>query len=369
MTKNRSVKRYLRKNCFPPSRSRSTNPARNERNHIETIGHVANIALAIVAIFGYFYTVQPTYQKERLAEQVADYEGIIKKQTPKIAAIEAQLEELQQERFRLGEAIEKDRTRLTNELKHVERQLASARAEKDRVESQIKYMAYRYKLPDGTPAVTDEQVRTAQVYEGRRGFFNALGWACAERLSGPFSSYSIIQSNEKDASWPFSEREMNDWKKYGERFPLENTLACINATSADYAAKRVRGMADEVESWRKLAITYANEQATAKPWKSPVDPTDVLQQLAKTRASSDAILNTDLSKIELEEGDWESTIGEARRAIAKHNYGVSKLNARNRHLSRGYEAESQAQQKARELRKSISEEAKRLVLADQQVAK
>jgi hypothetical protein len=49
---------------------------------------VAQIALAVVAIFGYFYTVLPVYQKERLAEQVAEYEGIIKKQAPKIAEAE-----------------------------------------------------------------------------------------------------------------------------------------------------------------------------------------------------------------------------------------------------------------------------------------
>ena len=69
---------------------------------LETTNHVAQIALAVVAIFGYFYTVRPIYQKEQLAEQVPEYETIIKAQKPKIAETEGHLADLQRERDRVG---------------------------------------------------------------------------------------------------------------------------------------------------------------------------------------------------------------------------------------------------------------------------
>ena len=38
---------------------------------LQNITHISQIVLAIVAIFGYFYTVRPIYQKELLSEQIA----------------------------------------------------------------------------------------------------------------------------------------------------------------------------------------------------------------------------------------------------------------------------------------------------------
>jgi cytochrome c-type biogenesis protein CcmH/NrfG len=68
-----------------------TAPEGAREKRLKIWSYIAQIAVVIVAIFGYFYTVIPVYQKERLAEQAAEYEGIIKKQTPKIAEMDKQI--------------------------------------------------------------------------------------------------------------------------------------------------------------------------------------------------------------------------------------------------------------------------------------
>src|ERR1700682_3801597 len=89
------------------------NRIREGKTWLETLNQIAQIALAVVAIFAYFYTVRPVYQKERLAEQVAEYEGIIKTQKPKIAEAEAHLAALQKERDEIQQQAKQERDKLT----------------------------------------------------------------------------------------------------------------------------------------------------------------------------------------------------------------------------------------------------------------
>lgn len=83
---------------------------------LEKASLLAQIFLSFVAIFGYFYTVRPVYQKEQLAEQVAEYDSIIKKQTPKIKEIESQLSALQSDRAQLSAQLQREREQLRGEL-------------------------------------------------------------------------------------------------------------------------------------------------------------------------------------------------------------------------------------------------------------
>src|SRR5436309_15398896 len=88
--------------------------------------YLAQVAVVVVAIFGYFYTVLPVYQKERLAEQVAEYDGIIKKQAPRVAELELRIAALQREREQLSQVLQKEREQLSSELRTIQRELASA---------------------------------------------------------------------------------------------------------------------------------------------------------------------------------------------------------------------------------------------------
>lgn len=319
---------------------------------IETVSHVAQIALAVVAIFGYFYTVLPVYQKERLAEQVAEYEGIIKKQAPKIAEAEGRLAELEQERWRL-----------TQNLKNIEGQLSIARDQKSKIEGQVQYMTFRYRLPDGTPATTQQQVRTAQTLELRRSFLSTLNMSCTLGLGGDvFPSYSHLKEDEKSKFWPFTEKELGIWKEYGPKYPLKRATECIDSVAASFSQRYGSdGPTSDIEELRKEAVQYANT-AGSKQWAPPFEPADLLQELGVKRSAIESDMNAALNKVEDEYGDWESVFGESRRAIFKHNYEVRKQNAKTQALSSRLSLAYSTQEKANVFRKGINQEVKRLII-------
>jgi hypothetical protein len=321
---------------------------------IETVSHVAQIALAIVAIFGYFYTVLPVYQKERLAEQVAEYEGIIKKQAPKIEESEKRLAQLEQER-----------SRLTQDLQSIERQLSLARGEKNKIESQIQYMTFRYRLPDGTPATTPQQVRTAQTFELRRSFLSSLSMSCTFGLRGDvFPSYSSIKEDSSNKYWPFTDKEMATWKEFGSKYPLKRAVDCIDSVANDFLQRYAQdGHATDIDNLRKEAIQYANS-AGVKAWVPPLEPADLLQELVTKRSAIESDMNAELKKVEEQYGDWESAFGESRRAILKHNYQVGKQNAKAQALSGQFSLSYSTQEKANAFRKSIHQEVKRLIISE-----
>lgn len=321
---------------------------------IETVSHVAQIALAIVAIFGYFYTVLPVYQKERLAEQVAEYEGIIKKQAPKIAETERHLAELEQER-----------SRLTQDLKSIERQLSQARDQKNQIESQVQYMTFRYRLPDGTPATTPQQVKTVQSLQLRQSFLSSLSMSCTLGFgSEVFPSSSYLKEDDKNKFWPFTEKEIATWKEFGAKYPLKRAIDCIDTVANNFLQRNGQdGPISEIESLRKEAIQYANSVGT-KPWAPSIEPTDLLQDLSTKRSAIEADMNAELKKVEEQYGDWESAFGESRRAIFKHNYEVGKQNAKSQALSNRMSLSFSTQDKANAFRKSINQEVKRLIISE-----
>lgn len=321
---------------------------------IETVSHVAQIALAVVAIFGYFYTVLPVYQKERLAEQVAEYEGIINKQAPKIAEAEGRLAELEQERLRL-----------TQNLRNIEGQLSVARDQKSKIESQIQYMTFRYRLPDGTPATTQQQVRTAQSLELRQSFLSALFVSCALGVGGDvFHPISYLKEDEKNKFWPFTEKELSIWKEYGSKYPLKRATECIESVAASFSQRYGNDSpATDIEELRKEAVQYANS-AGSKQWAPPFEPADLLKELDAKRSAIESDMNAELKKVEEQYGDWESVFGESRRAIFKHNYEVGKQNAKAQALSSRLSLAHSTQGKANAFRKGINQEVKRLIISE-----
>lgn len=369
--RRKAKRRELLEESADPSRPRKARPL------LDTIALVAQISLAVVAIFGYFYTVRPIYQKERLAEQVAEYEGIIREQKPKVAEIERQLAELQRERTeltakmqrerdQLTAEMQRERARLTSELKGIERELSLALEEKRRIEDQTRFMTYRYRLPDGSPAVTPEQVEVAQKHDLKRSFLSSLSFSCGGLTSGvrggAFLGYSYGRVDEKNKFWPFTDQEISAWNEHGAKYPLKSAIECIDSVAASFP-QRQASLAAFVEGLRKDAVQYANREAAAKPWSPPVQPADIWQELTTRRASIDVERIAELKKVEEEYGNWESTFGD-RRVLFKHNYEVSKQNAEVRARSNKLSLESQMQEKANLLRKSIREEVNRLVVAE-----
>lgn len=351
---------------------------------LQRSNQLAQIALAIVAIFGYFYTVVPVFQKERLAEQVADYEGQLKQLRPKIAETEAQLIELQQERDKATQDAAREReklardaarqladaqreqTRLLNDLQSTERQLAAARDERTKVARQTEYMVYRYRLPDGTPAVTPEQVKVAQQNDLKTSYGSDLWSQCSLGLGAtwPFARFSPNSSrwqfNKKDPTYPFSQKEMDALKAYGAKFPLKVATDCISSVAAALL-QRYPSFASEIESLKDESIDYANRMAASKPWALPVQADDVLQALAKGRADAEADRASQLKKNKDEYGDWESVLLPDRRAIFKNNYEVGIHNANIAANMAIQSAEANARKAADDLQSAIGTEVDRLV--------
>jgi hypothetical protein len=326
---------------------------------LEVIAQLANIALAVVAIFGYFYTVQPIYQKERLAEQVAQYEGIIKEQAPKVAALEQQLASLQRERQQLSTQFQQDREQLSAELKNIERQLSAARAEKSKIEQQIQFMTYRYRLPDGRPAVTPEQVKMAQEADLKRSFFAYLALECG--YSDDVFRAGYARADPKSKSFPFSEKELAAWKEWNVKYPLKRALQCVDAKATEYSRQYGPSFPGLIEGIRAEATQRANTAVAKQQWVPPLDPPAVVQELATKRAAVEKERLAALKKVEDEYGDWESTFGEARRAIYKHNYVVGKKNAENVAWGALFNLEWEYQKRAADFRKSIETEVGRLL--------
>jgi hypothetical protein len=55
-----------------------------------------------------------------------------------------------------------------------------------------------------------------------------------------------------------------------------------------------------------------------------MQPENILQELATKQSTIQTELEIELKKVEEECGDWESTFGENRCAVFKHNYEAGK---------------------------------------------
>jgi transcriptional regulator with XRE-family HTH domain len=329
------------------------------RGWLDTIGLIAQISLAVVAIFGYFYTVRPIYQKERLAEQVAEYDGIIKKQAPKIAETEQRLAALQREREQLSNQFQNERSRLTAELVGIEKQLVLAREEKSKIEDQIQFMTFRYRLPDGRPAITQEQVRAAQIVDLKRSFLSSLAMCGFAASDGVFPSYSYADEAEGDKFWPFTEKEISTWKEYGAKFPLKRAKECIDSSAATHT-QRYPDFSADTERLRRDATQNANRLG-AELWTPPAQPEDMLKDLAAGRTAIESDRAAAIKKVETEYGDWASTLFPSRREILKHNYFTLKQQAEGDARIKRISLDYDTQRKANAFRQSIQTEVNRLV--------
>ena len=66
--------------------------------YLTRASHGAQIVLVVVAVFGYFYTVLPIYQKELLSEEIA-------KRTIELEGVQEQLKSAESERSELSHRV------------------------------------------------------------------------------------------------------------------------------------------------------------------------------------------------------------------------------------------------------------------------
>ena len=326
---------------------------------LEIVSQLTQICLAIVAVFGYFYTVRPIYQKDRLEEQVAEFEGIIKKQTPKVIAFETELQELRIERSKLNGELQA----IQNRLRSTRQAVDTARLERDQLEEQKQFMAYRYRMPDGSPATTQEQVAVAQTNDLRRAFKSSVMMSCGILFRNKeILNFSYASFDEKNNFWPFLESEYRILKEHGSRYPRLASIDCINAVSNQYRSKSTTN-SKEIDELKEI-VSNQVEQRAARAWAFTIIPDEVIATLRQEKEKSEDAQRLALKKVEQEYGDWASVILADRRVIYKHNYDVGILNAKNTAMSQRMSAEYAARENANKLRKSIQDEITRLVSDD-----
>ena len=271
--------------------------------------------------------------------------------------------------LQLSDKLQHERERLTSELKNMERLLSLARQEKQSIENQIQFMTFRYSLPDGSPAVTSEQVKTAKNLELKQSllslkasFFSSLAMSCTwgDRI---FARQSL-KTDRTDKIWPFNEQEIIAWKEYNTKYPMKRAQECIDSVASNFLQRyKQTNYLTEIESFRRDAVQYANRAGT-KLWTPPVQPADIWQELAATRMEIQTELTAELKKVEDEYGDWESVFGDSRREIYKHNYHTSKRNAEMNSREKQFSLDYKMEEKANTFRKSINEEIKRLIFSE-----
>ncbi len=329
---------------------------------------IAQIALAVVAIFGYFYTVIPVYQKERLAEQVAQYDGELAKLRPQIDESKALLAQLQGDRVAQEAAARSERERLAGELERLRSELQLAEDQREQIVGQLPYMTYRYRLPDGRPAQSEAQVRAALEAEFDKRFSSSIAF-CASGMGfvgALFPRHRLGRNESTDSLWPFTQKEIAAWREHEAKYPLQRALECI-----DYAANRdsARAGADPIAPHKerlRLEMRQRAIRASAVPWIPPIRPEALWKELADGRRQIEADRLAEIAKVEREYGKWQSVIGASRRAIFQNNYEVGRQNADSQARGRTYQLESEALRKAEMLGESISVEVERLTHAGQE---
>lgn len=155
--------------------------------------------------------MRPIYQKERLAEEVAQYQMQIDQQRAELRQTRDEFDSLEQQI-----AAEEAKSReAANQLANTRNELEELLAEKQRIESQLEFMSYRLHLPDGTPADSPEDVRVALRDQYRTGLRNTR-------------TITWFDGDPESASFPFTEEELRMWNTHGTDYPKAAALEVLS---------------------------------------------------------------------------------------------------------------------------------------------
>ncbi|MEK8079420.1 hypothetical protein [Pseudomonas sp. XK-1] len=335
----------------------------NKESLLVKAAHTSQVALVVLAIFGYFYTVVPVYQKERLAEEVAKSQATLESQKLDLESNTKKLLEIQEERKFLAESLER-----------IRKDLARSEKERHEIKEATAFMTYEYYLPDGKPAKTSAEVQEAVFHNNIRGFISNLNLSCGimnfHSSSKAFPEVREYQVGGLDESWPeyfpYTREEIEVWSKYGKQYPKKLAISCANDYAkvflsdtrlSDYPLRtRLKASIDGVVS--------SLQEKSSSNWKDIDEPKNVITYCKGKREAIDAIYKKELKAVEDEYVDRESAWGEARREILRHNYRVSKINARNSSLSKLWEIEFECRSKAEALGSEITKKTREFFSKD-----
>ena len=338
------------------SRARgSSAPSKNKSVTLESISHLSQVLLAVVAIFGYFYTVRPIYQKDRLEEKVAEYEGVIVEQKNQVLSARSELAALDEERRSAATEL----SALNAKLGEAEKQVATVQRQKNKIEDQIQYMDYALHLPDGSPATTPEKVELALDIRLKDALINKLSM-CTLRVHGPFNGH--VYREEIDASFPFTSEELAAWTKTASKLPINSASTCIRQHGQEFVDK-VKGDSRSAKLAEELLAKVQSrlDSAGVTPWVPSKIPGELIAEFREQRATVEQTRINDLARVEREDGDWQSTWGEANRAIREHNYKQGKRNAEMNANASFISLEYDYKKRANDFRDAFAKERSRLV--------
>ncbi|MCU8105162.1 hypothetical protein L5M38_11515 [Shewanella sp. SM101] len=316
--------------------------------------HISQVALVILAAFGYFYTVKPVYQKERLAEEVARSQAILENQRLELEKNKNILIEIQEER----------KTLATN-LQKLRKDLARSENERREIEEATVFMTYEYYLPDGKPAKTATEVKKAVFHKNLHSFTSNLRLACGminlfSKQKNIFPAVRYYNIGKLDEAWseyfPFTREEVEIWKEHGRELPNYLVSSCAkqyaeeflsNDRLSDYPQReKLKSSIEEVVS---QVLKYPSSQ-----WKEVEEPNSVITSCKKIRNEIDSAYKEELKTVEDEYADRENAWGASTREILRHNYNVSKENASNSALSKLWATEADCRSKAEALGNEVS---------------
>lgn len=316
--------------------------------------HISQVALVILAAFGYFYTVKPVYQKERLAEEVARSQAILENQRLELEENKILLVEIQEERKTLATNLEKLR-----------KDLARSENERREIEEATAYMTYEYYLPDGTPAKTAAEVKKAVFHKNIDSFTSNLRLTCGminlfPKQTKIFPAVRDYNIGKLDEAWseyyPYTREEVEMWKDHGRQLPNYLAASCAKQYAEEFLSDErlsdypLRGkLKASIEEVVSQVLKYPSNQ-----WKEVEEPNSVINSCIKRRNEIEAAYKDELKTVEDEYADRENAWGSSTREILRHNYKVSKTNARNTALSKLWAAEADCRSKAEALGNEVS---------------
>ena len=346
---------------------------------------IAQILLVVVAIFGYFYTVQPVFQKERLEEQVASYELDISRQLAEIEKGQQRLQGLEEESQRAQEiaiAAGKDLSDALAELDRVSAQreqlqaeLEETHGEKKRIEKQIAFMRFEYVLSDGSPADTPAKVEQAKVEQRRRqergriesqraSFFRLFDFGIGLIVRGQPLLGGNYDIEEKVETYPFSREEIDLWEKHGSQYPRYIAESLVESRDRGQGPMNWRVGVGEVDAknldaWKREARERIEVNYSA--WSPPHKPSAVITDYMRIFAETNTAMVAELEQVETEYGDWADERNAQRRVVLKHNYEVGQVNSRRLAAGKLIKLRHEYRSIANKVRESMVKEVSRLL--------
>lgn len=307
--------------------------------YLEYASHASQIVLVALAIFGYFYTVRPVYQKERLEEQVAQLEILRDAQLANLKDARKRLDEISGER----EALFTERQDLSEEISKMRSELAAVKRDKSTLDAQIRFMDYKFRLPDGAPAKTHEQVEVAKAHRARQAeesakltfFANLQMMRTVDRLNATFSNADgtaglvpLFDRNSEistgDPSFPFTNEEIDIWRTQRSAYVRNLALNALSQSVSKFVELYTDSESpstENIQQWTGWLRDRVQQSSVELPEGD--DPKTIVQECRKQLDDFDKEVEKKIADIENKYGDWESVWGSNRRAIAKHNYEVS----------------------------------------------